>query len=233
MGLDSVALLVTVEKTFNIEIPDQEAQEIATVGDFYDVVWKHLKGRENHKCQSAWLFYKLRKFLQERYDLQRNDLKPNTRLEDVFPNKNIKAEWETVQRDLGVKFPQLALPVWLSQSILYFGLWSIIGGLILGLIVTFFLNSAFNWWLLPLSGIILTSFFWQLSQTFRTKFRVDDMRNLIYSILSLNYQQISESMGTNRQEIEKIIASLIKDATGALPSEITRDAHIVYDLGLD
>lgn len=43
MGLDTVELLMTVEKHFGISIPDQEAENIITVGDFHEAVWQHLQ----------------------------------------------------------------------------------------------------------------------------------------------------------------------------------------------
>jgi len=46
MGLDSVELLVEVENTFIIKIPDTEASHITTVGDFYDAVWRQLQNMQ-------------------------------------------------------------------------------------------------------------------------------------------------------------------------------------------
>ncbi|MBT1688682.1 acyl carrier protein [Dawidia soli] len=39
MGLDSVELVIRVEKYFDIAIPDKEAAEIVTVQDFADCVY--------------------------------------------------------------------------------------------------------------------------------------------------------------------------------------------------
>ena len=43
MGLDTVELLMTVEAEFEIEISDQEAEKIITVGQLYDCVMDKLK----------------------------------------------------------------------------------------------------------------------------------------------------------------------------------------------
>jgi len=43
MGLDSVALLMDVEAEFGIEIPDQDAEKIITVGQLHDCVMDKLK----------------------------------------------------------------------------------------------------------------------------------------------------------------------------------------------
>ena len=39
MGLDSIEIVMKVEKTFDIKIPDREAEQIVTVADFHNAVW--------------------------------------------------------------------------------------------------------------------------------------------------------------------------------------------------
>lgn len=43
MGLDTVELVMDVEREFNIKIPDENAVKILTVGEFYDFVISRLK----------------------------------------------------------------------------------------------------------------------------------------------------------------------------------------------
>jgi acyl carrier protein len=45
MGLDTVDLVVTIEKTFHISIPNPEAAQISTIGDIHECVWKHLSAK--------------------------------------------------------------------------------------------------------------------------------------------------------------------------------------------
>ena len=44
MGLDIVELVMTVEETFGIEIPDRDAERLRTVGDLYWYVLEHAPG---------------------------------------------------------------------------------------------------------------------------------------------------------------------------------------------
>ena len=45
MGLDTVELIMAIEDEFNIDIENQDASEIATVGDIYIYVLKKLNDR--------------------------------------------------------------------------------------------------------------------------------------------------------------------------------------------
>lgn len=45
MGLDSLELILAIEKKFDLEIPDADAREMITVGDMYDFVHRALVRR--------------------------------------------------------------------------------------------------------------------------------------------------------------------------------------------
>ncbi len=45
MGLDTVVLLIAVEEEFEIEIRDEDAEKMLTVGDVYHFVLKTLRAR--------------------------------------------------------------------------------------------------------------------------------------------------------------------------------------------
>ncbi len=45
-SLDIVQALVAVEETFDIEIPDEEAQKFQNFGDFIDYVERHVAEKE-------------------------------------------------------------------------------------------------------------------------------------------------------------------------------------------
>lgn len=54
MGLDIVELIVAIEDTFGIEIPDRDAENLATVGSLADYVYRALRGRETYKRDSRY-----------------------------------------------------------------------------------------------------------------------------------------------------------------------------------
>ena len=53
MGLDAVELIMGVEEAFDIEIPDEEAPTIRTVGQMYALVLRKLALIEARPCMSS------------------------------------------------------------------------------------------------------------------------------------------------------------------------------------
>ena len=57
MGLDSVDIVIRIEKELNIAIPNGEASQIFTVGDLHEIAWRHLlKSDNNTKCREEMEF---------------------------------------------------------------------------------------------------------------------------------------------------------------------------------
>ncbi|MBL8711389.1 MAG: hypothetical protein JNM12_00705 [Alphaproteobacteria bacterium] len=55
MGLDSVELIMNVERAFDIELPDPEISKVVTVGDFYDLIIVKLElNNPNIDRQEVW-----------------------------------------------------------------------------------------------------------------------------------------------------------------------------------
>jgi acyl carrier protein len=81
MGLDSVELLFEIENAFNIKIPGNEAKQISTVRDFYEVVWRHLKEQQTtHSRQEVELL--INKIIADRIGLAEEEVISTARLTD-------------------------------------------------------------------------------------------------------------------------------------------------------
>jgi len=108
MGLDSVALLVDVEKHFNISIPNSEAEKICTVQDFADCVFTKVSFRPSQKCKSQILIYRFREFFASNLDIGRNEFTPNKKLSHLIPFNELKKVWKEMEKHLSVKLPDLS-----------------------------------------------------------------------------------------------------------------------------
>ena len=77
MGLDAVELVLAVEKVFDIEIPDEEAGKIVTVGELHEYVFAELTRLDRPNRNRDII-----------YDLLRNVIcfQLGVKLERVVPN---------------------------------------------------------------------------------------------------------------------------------------------------
>jgi hypothetical protein len=84
MGLDTVELIIRVEKHFEIAIPNRDAERISTVQDFADFVFTLVTLNPTGQCKSQLLFYKLRKYLIDRHSLERDSIMPGSQLANLI-----------------------------------------------------------------------------------------------------------------------------------------------------
>ena len=108
MGLDSVTLVVDVEKHFDISIPNGEAEKIYTVQDFADCVFTKVTVNPSHKCRSQILFYRLRSFFVDKLGVDRKEIHPDRKLKDLIHINELKGTWAQIEECLLVKLPDLS-----------------------------------------------------------------------------------------------------------------------------
>ncbi|MCB0776774.1 MAG: hypothetical protein KDB99_10685 [Chitinophagaceae bacterium] len=104
MGLDSVELVMEVEKYFSIEIPDQEAEKIYRVQDMVETVARHLKiTLENSELQKK-IITKLSECFS-RLNKKEISLKSDDLIYE-FLTVGDKENWKALQKLLDLKIPR-------------------------------------------------------------------------------------------------------------------------------
>ena len=233
MGLDSVEILMKVEETFGIKIPDVEAQNIVTVGDLHNAAWRHLSGKHSDKCQSQKLFYKLRRSFADKYEFPPQQLNPETSPDKIFPKINRRQEYLRFSAETSLTLPDLILAGFWQKMLTSVGFVAIGGGLITSLILINFFDYS-KWSLfIPVAGIIITVTLSQLLDPKRVLINADTMRVFTQQTLNLNYSALSGKNEFNRTEIESVIDHIIINQAGLDPGEVTADKKIGDDLGID
>lgn len=233
MGLDSVEILMKVEDTFDIKIPDSEAEQILTVGDFHIVVWRHLSGKHTDKCKSQKLFYKLRKAFADTFNFSPRQLRLDTSPEEIFPKINRRQVYLSFADTTNLKLPDLVLTRPWTTLLTTFGFATIMGGLATSLILINIFDIS-KWTLsIPIAGIILTFLFSELLNPKRTVIKAITIREFTQHTLALNYSTLVANEGTNRQEMEIVINHIIADMGGIDLEEVTSEKKIADDLGID
>jgi acyl carrier protein len=232
MGLDSVEILMKVEDSFGIKIPDREAGEISTVGDFHNAVWQKLDGKYSDCCKSQGTFYRLRKSLVEMFNLSPTLIKPDLVPEKIIPVVQRRNEYFRLANSLNLTFPKLHLKPGWAMFLGIFGTIAIVGSFTTSLILINFFNYS-NWMLLStVIGIILTALLSNMLEFKRTIIPASTFREFTEEVLMLNYSSIQKDTGTNRQEMEMVINRIIADMAGLELEEVTFEKNIADDLGI-
>ncbi|WP_299619208.1 phosphopantetheine-binding protein [uncultured Tenacibaculum sp.] len=104
MGLDSVELIVTVEKTFKIDIPDQECEQIYTVQDLINAVTKRISHQNN--TRKELLFNRIKNAILETTSSTAT-IGLKTPIMDVFKLSNLAFQWKDLERSLQLTLPEL------------------------------------------------------------------------------------------------------------------------------
>jgi hypothetical protein len=78
MGLDIVELVMAVEEGFGIDIADEEAERIVTVGDLRDAILRRLKNPDPFRVWDA-----LCEMIAESAGVLRTQIKPETSLGEL------------------------------------------------------------------------------------------------------------------------------------------------------
>lgn len=104
MGLDSVELVMEMEKYFAIQIPDPEAEKIFTVQNMVDTVAKHLNISDNNKLLRDTVFHDIRRVLAKP-DLATSQFELTDLISAYLPLDN-KSDWMVFKKELGLEIPK-------------------------------------------------------------------------------------------------------------------------------
>ena len=116
MGLDLVELVIRVEETFGVQIPDKVATELDTPGKVTDYILSQVEGsQEPLSCLSQKAFYSLRREFIRQLSLPRRQFVVDAALNEILPEEHRDEIWKNVGSSVGVKkWPTLSHRVWLG-----------------------------------------------------------------------------------------------------------------------
>ena len=50
MGLETVELVMDAEAAFGVKLPDEECSNVYTVGEFYELILRHISAQSSQSC---------------------------------------------------------------------------------------------------------------------------------------------------------------------------------------
>lgn len=108
MGLDLIELVMDVEDAFGIEISDEDANKMRTVGDLESCVLRQACMDSSAFCGTSRSFHLLRRKLLDIFPLARTDVRPAVSMEALLPCADRRAIWRRL-RDHDIMLPPLML----------------------------------------------------------------------------------------------------------------------------
>ena len=98
--LDGVMLLKEIEESFDLRVPDKDAERMERVGDFYDWLVDNVDPHcDGKKCASAMTFYRLRGAIRRLgFDIEPT---PATKL-DFLEGRKLKANLSNLAKETGL-----------------------------------------------------------------------------------------------------------------------------------
>jgi hypothetical protein len=130
MSLDSVELILSWEESMGVEISDAEAETLSTARTAIDLIARKLDAADTPGscCLTLRAFNKLRHAIITTSGLPRRQIRPDTRLPDLFPKASRRAAWDAIRTASGIsKLPWPGDGCWLSQPAIleYTVLWTV------------------------------------------------------------------------------------------------------------
>jgi hypothetical protein len=221
--LDSVELVEQVEKAFEVEIANAEAERLLVVGQLYDLLLSKIPANDaNRKCASAMTFYRLRQGL-ERLGFGRK-LTPSTDLrflEKFGASRSLKR----LEHETGLALPKVVM-TWIGGL----GCLLSVASVCVAIVAALFFHR--NWSVLSSPSLLL---FLTLGIGFATVYLdpgklAEDCRTLgglTKRTATLNYGKLAKLGARNSSEdIWNSLADLLSNYS--LPkSEITRETYFL------
>jgi hypothetical protein len=116
MGLDIVELVIRIEETFSIQIPDPVASELTTPRKVTDFILTQVEETPVPlPCLSQKAFYLLRRGFVQHLAFTRQQFRPDTTLREIIPDENRDDIWKEIGSVIEIKkWPAMSRPKWLG-----------------------------------------------------------------------------------------------------------------------
>jgi acyl carrier protein len=118
MGLDGVELVMNVEETFGVVIPDKLAGKMRTVGQLYEFLLAHCTNDRTSTCLTSTAFYRVRQGICNVMNVDRRAVRPSTQLDALFARSGYRRFWVDFRRAMFTfRLPNLGRPACAWQLI--------------------------------------------------------------------------------------------------------------------
>lgn len=231
MGMDGVELILAVEDSFRVQLPDEDVGRVATVGDLHELVVSRLElgsvvRRDSARCLAGPAFYRVRRAIAQTMGTGLRTIRPSTTLRSVIPPRNRRARWSEIEGETGLRFPDR--PISLAQVCVF--LTGVAGCIGWGVI-----REAGR--VLPgITGLLAGTVFAMITDPWLAVFprQMLTVGDLVRDVVALNHGHLTaEARGWTREEAWESLCRIIVAQTGVEASRVVAEARIVDTLGID
>ncbi len=236
---DAILLLMAVEATFDVEIPDAEAEQIETIGQLADWLSSRLRQRiaplETAPCLNIYAFNRVRRALNSPVKVR-----PQTPLEDLLPSPKLRhqrrAQWSQLSGQ-GLPIPPLEWTPRLKVTLktLWFAAAAVSS--IPALFIAFnwpFVQSWPFWWVPVAFGFAayflilgaITKGIHRLLNPFKIHLPLPTVGELTQHLAHKNYWQLASERGSwSEAEAWRVLQKLIAREAEVETHEVQRDTR--------
>jgi acyl carrier protein len=224
MGLDSIELIITLEKTFGITMSDKEAFALVTPKDAVELIASKVKNIQDTHCLNQPAFYFLRKIAIESCGMTREELKTSSNIAELVPKKKHAMLWGKLQQETMIReegWPSLSRPTWIINLIwtcvlisVSIGLWS--GG----------------WWGALLCGLIVLYFALSMTKPYCREIpgAYRNVKSLLRFLVAARPDLFKRNKGWSYPQIRQTVKAIVMDVLGV--DEYDEDWEFVRDYGI-
>lgn len=204
-------VLLKIERSFNIRFTDEDLNHIKTFGALCDLVVDKVKQVQSDSCTTQQAFYKLRSAINAKKPIEKCDLKPQTKLCELFPRDNRIEVVADMEAEMGFHL-NLLQP---KQGIVY----AFVGLIVAAIALSFYNNTAG----LILGGIAMAGLV--LAGKFGKELKVKTLGDLAEKIAREHYLTCRRNASTvNRTEVAEKVKELFADYLHIEPSALKKEA---------
>lgn len=107
MGLEVVELVIAIEDRFRTNLLEHELEKITTIDELYQLLINRIQRDNGECCPTLSMFYAIRKILVKQYKINREDIRPTSKLNQLLPPSKRFSFWGTVKQNLAGQLPHL------------------------------------------------------------------------------------------------------------------------------
>jgi acyl carrier protein len=204
-------VLVKIERSFNISFEDTSVRDVKTFGKLCDIVVGKIKHVNNESCTTQQAFYKIRNAINCTITAPRELVKPQTRLEDIFPRDNRIVVINEIEREMGFQLNLLQPKQGVIAAFAFILAASLAGFFFQPIVAAFGLAIA-------LSGFALAG-------RFGKELKVKTLGDLAEKVAREHYLKCRRDAATvNRAEVAQKVKELLSHDLFLEPAALTRNA---------